>query len=83
MLLGTATSMSALVSVETLFQLFGVSPVVIILLQQLVEHLTEQTFGELKSILANFSPASNKHFELLLLIHNFEQRVCILKAKKL
>uniref|UniRef100_A0A8W7Q0J8 Nucleolar 27S pre-rRNA processing Urb2/Npa2 C-terminal domain-containing protein n=1 Tax=Anopheles coluzzii TaxID=1518534 RepID=A0A8W7Q0J8_ANOCL len=74
MLLGTATSMSALVSVETLFQLFGVSPVVIILLQQLVEHLTEQTFGELKSILANFSPASNKHFELLLLIHNFEQR---------
>uniref|UniRef100_A0A182K1E0 Urb2 domain-containing protein n=1 Tax=Anopheles christyi TaxID=43041 RepID=A0A182K1E0_9DIPT len=73
-LLGTATSMSQFVSVETLFQLFGVSPVVIILLQQLIEHLTEQTFEELKSILANFSLENDSQFELLLLIYNLEQR---------
>uniref|UniRef100_A0A182WEU4 Urb2 domain-containing protein n=1 Tax=Anopheles minimus TaxID=112268 RepID=A0A182WEU4_9DIPT len=74
-LLGTTTNMSKFITVETLFQLFGLSPVVIILLQQLLEHLTEEKNEELKSILTNFSYENDVHFELLLLIYNLERRI--------
>ncbi|XP_049291123.1 uncharacterized protein LOC125768043 [Anopheles funestus] len=74
-LLGTKTNMSKFSTIETLFQLFGLSPVVIILLQQLLEHLTEEKNDELKSILANFSFENDVHFELLLLIYNLERRI--------
>uniref|UniRef100_A0A182LTI4 Nucleolar 27S pre-rRNA processing Urb2/Npa2 C-terminal domain-containing protein n=1 Tax=Anopheles culicifacies TaxID=139723 RepID=A0A182LTI4_9DIPT len=74
-LLGTTTNMSKFITVDTLFQLFGLSPVVIILLQQLLEHLTEEKNEELKSILANFSYENDNHFELLLLIYNLERRI--------
>uniref|UniRef100_A0A182PKW4 Urb2 domain-containing protein n=1 Tax=Anopheles epiroticus TaxID=199890 RepID=A0A182PKW4_9DIPT len=73
-LLGTSTNMSRFIMVETLFERFGKSPIVIILLQQLLEHLTEPTFEELRSVLNNFSPEKATHFELLLLIYNLEHR---------
>ncbi|XP_035892714.1 uncharacterized protein LOC118503496 [Anopheles stephensi] len=73
-LLGTTTNVAKFITVETLVKLFGLSPVVISLLQQIVEHLTEEKFEEFKSILNNFSNENDAHFELLLLIYNLEQR---------
>ncbi|XP_052902657.1 uncharacterized protein LOC128310136 [Anopheles moucheti] len=74
-LLGTTANMSTFVTIETLFRLFGLSPVVIILLQQLLEQLTEERNDELKSILSGFSYEKDAHFELLLLIYNLERRI--------
>ncbi|XP_053659373.1 uncharacterized protein LOC128708420 [Anopheles marshallii] len=74
-LLGTTANMSKFVTIETLFRLFGLSPVVIILLQQLLEQLTEEKNDELKCILSSFSNENDVHFELLLLIYNLERRI--------
>uniref|UniRef100_A0A182MXT7 Urb2 domain-containing protein n=1 Tax=Anopheles dirus TaxID=7168 RepID=A0A182MXT7_9DIPT len=73
-MLGTVATTSKFVTVETLVRLFGLSPVVVILMQQLVENLTEESFEEFKTILGNFSSENDGHFELLLLIYNQELR---------
>ncbi|XP_053680315.1 uncharacterized protein LOC128731234 [Anopheles nili] len=72
--LGTTVNVAKFVTIETLIKLFGISPILMILLHQLVDNLTEESFEEFKSILANFSTKSDDHFDLLLLIYNLEQR---------
>uniref|UniRef100_A0A182QWA0 Nucleolar 27S pre-rRNA processing Urb2/Npa2 C-terminal domain-containing protein n=1 Tax=Anopheles farauti TaxID=69004 RepID=A0A182QWA0_9DIPT len=74
LLLGTVASISQYVTVEALVRLFGLSSIVNILIQQLVENLTEEAFEEFKKILGNFSSKNDGHFELLLVIYTQEQR---------